>query len=116
LCKAEWSEFDLDGAEWRIPARKMKMRQQHIAPLARQAVELLRGLYPVTNRERYVFSYLRGGDRPMSEVALTAALRRMGYTGEQMTWHGFRTIDCVRRQKFVRSLSPRFKPLSRIGA
>jgi integrase len=92
LRKAEWREFDLQGAEWRIPAHKMKMRQQHFVPLARQAIKLLRGFDPVTNRERYVFSCLRGGDRPMSEVALTAALRRMGYTGEQMMWHGFRTI------------------------
>jgi integrase len=92
LRRAEWTEFDLEGAEWRIPAHKMKMREQHIVPLARQAVELLRSLDPITNRQRYVFSCLRGGDRPMSEVTLTAALRRMGYTGDQMTWHGFRTI------------------------
>ncbi|HTB68171.1 MAG TPA: site-specific integrase [Steroidobacteraceae bacterium] len=68
------------------------MREQHIVPLARQSVELLRSLDPITNRQRYVFSCLRGGDRPMSEVTLTAALRRMGYTGDRMTWHGFRTI------------------------
>jgi integrase len=92
LRQAEWTEFDLNGAEWRIPAHKMKMREMHIVPLAQQAVELLRELDPITNRQRYVFSCLRGGDRPMSEAALTSALRRMGYTGDQMTWHGFRTI------------------------
>jgi len=70
----------------------MKMREQHIVPLATQAIEVLEALHPVTSRGRYVFSCLRGGDRPMSEAAVTAALRRMGYTGDQMTWHGFRTI------------------------
>jgi len=91
LRKAEWTEFDLEGGVWRIPAHRMKMREQHIVPLATQAVEVLEALRPVTSRGRYVFSCLRGGDRPMSEAAITAALRRMGYTGDQMTWHGFRT-------------------------
>jgi len=58
LRQAEWTEFDLNGAEWRIPAHKMKMREMHIVPLARQAVELLRELDPITNRQRYVFSCL----------------------------------------------------------
>lgn len=92
LRKAEWTEFDLQGGVWRIPAHRMKMREQHIVPLATQAAEILEALNPVTCRGRYVFSCLRGGDRPMSNAAITAALRRMGYTSDQMTWHGFRTI------------------------
>ena len=92
LRKAQWSEFDIDKSEWRIPAARMKMREQHIVPLATQAVEILRNLQPVTGRSPYVFPCFRGPDRPMSENAITAALRRMGYTGEEMTWHGFRTI------------------------
>lgn len=92
LRKAQWSEFDLANAEWRIPAVRMKMKQQHIVPLATQVVEILRGLQPVTGRCPYVFPCFRGPDRAMSENAITAALRRMGYTGEEMTWHGFRTI------------------------
>ena len=102
LRKAEWQEFDLERAEWRIPALRMKMREQHIVPLASQAVDILRALEPVTNRGRYVFACLRGGDRPMSEAAITAALRRMGYTGDQMSWHGFRTIasTCLNEQGF----------------
>ena len=92
LRKAQWIEFDIDNSEWRIPAARMKMKEQHIVPLATQAVEILRSLQPVTGRCPYVFPCFRGSDRPMSENAITAALRRMGYTGEEMTWHGFRTI------------------------
>jgi integrase len=92
LRKAEWAEFDLDGAEWRIPAHRMKMREQHIVPLATQSVAILRDLQPVTGRGRYVFQSPMSADRPMSENAITAALRRMGYTSQEMTWHGFRTI------------------------
>lgn len=92
LRKAEWTELDLDGGEWRIPAHKMKLPEQHIVPLARQAVAILRELKITKGSGRYVFSCLRGEDRPMSENALTAALHRMGYTGDQMTWHGFRSL------------------------
>ena len=92
LRAAQWSEFNLAGVEWRIPAERMKMKELHIVPLARQAVEILTELRPLTGPEGFVFPCLRDPNRPMSEVALTAALRRMGYTGEEMTWHGFRTI------------------------
>lgn len=100
LRKAEWSEFDLEAQEWRIPAVRMKMREQHIVPLARQSVAILRELYPVTGRGRYVFPSPRSADRPMSENSITSALRRLGYTGEMMTWHGFRTIasTCLNEQ------------------
>ncbi len=102
LRKAEWQEFDLERAEWRIPAHRMKMRQQHVVPLATQAVEILQTLQPVTSRWKYVFACLRGGDRPMSGAAITAALRRMGYAGNEMSWHGFRTIasTCLNEQGF----------------
>src|SRR5262249_23811143 len=92
LRKAEWTEFDLEGGEWRIPASRMKMRQQHVVPLATQSVAILRDLYLLTCRSRYVFPSPQSRDRPMSENAITAALRRMGYSGQEMTWHGFRTI------------------------
>ena len=100
LRRAEWTEFDLDGREWRIPAARMKMREQHIVPLATQSVAILRELQPVTGRGRYVFPSPRSSDRPMSENAITAALRRMGYTGQEMTWHGFRSIasTCLNEQ------------------
>ncbi len=94
LRAAKWEEFDLDAKEpeWRIPAARMKMRELHIVPLSTQAVEILRELQPLTGPTGYCFPSLRDSNRPMSENAITAALRRMGYTGDQMTWHGFRTI------------------------
>jgi integrase len=92
LRQAEWSEIDLDGAIWRIPAARMKLRTEHIVPLSRQAVEVLRELHPVTGAGRYVFPSARTADRPMSENAVLAALRRMGYERGEMTGHGFRTV------------------------
>lgn len=92
LRAARWEEFDLESAEWRIPASRMKMRETHIVPLSSQAVALLRELALVTGPDGYVFPGMRDSNRPMSNNALTAALRRMGYTGEEMTWHGFRSL------------------------
>jgi integrase len=92
LRKAEWSEIDLDAAEWRIPAERMKMRAPHIVPLSTQAVAILRKLHPVTGSERYVFPGVRGRGRPMSENTINAALRRLGYAKDEMTGHGFRSM------------------------
>jgi len=92
LRKAEWSEFDLDGLIWRIPAERMKLRQAHLVPLSQQALEILRELNPLTGNGRYVFPSARTTARPMSENAITAALRRMGYEQGMMTGHGFRTM------------------------
>lgn len=90
LRHAEWSEFDLDAGEWNIPADKMKMRQPHLVPLCEQAVAILRKLHQLTGRGQYVFSGGRSPRRPMSNNAINAALRRMGYSNEVMTAHGFR--------------------------
>ena len=90
LRHAEWSEIDLEAAEWTIPAGTMKMRQAHLVPLCAQAVAILAELQPLTGRGVYVFPSARGKGRPMSNNAINAALRRMGYTTEQMTAHGFR--------------------------
>lgn len=89
---AEWAEFDLDRAEWNIPADKMKMGEPHLVPLSEQAVMILRDLQALTGRSRYVFPSARSQHRPMSEVAVLAALRRMGYTRDEMTGHGFRAM------------------------
>jgi integrase len=91
---AEWSEFSLDGAhpEWRLPARRMKMDEEHIVPLARQAVAILRELEPITGGGRFVFPSLRGGHRPISENTINVALRALGYAGNEMTGHGFRAM------------------------
>ena len=86
----EWAEVDLDAAEWRIPASKMKMKLDHLVPLSTQAVALLRGVQPMTGHGRYVFPSLRTGERPMSENTINAALRGMGYSAEVHSAHGFR--------------------------
>lgn len=91
LRKAEWCEIDLEGATWRIPAAKMKMKQEHLVPLSTQAVEVLRELQPLTGRGRYIFTGAWNPNRPMSGVAVLSALRRMGYGTDEMTAHGFRT-------------------------
>ncbi len=88
----EWAEVDLDAAEWRIPGGKMKMKVDHLVPLSTQAVEILRGIHPVSGHGRYVFPSLRTGERPMSENTINAALRGMGYSKEVHTAHGFRAM------------------------
>lgn len=98
LRQAEWSEFDLDAEDasqqpvpfWDIPASRMKMREPHLVPLAPQAVAILRELHPLTGRGRYVFPSARSPKRPMSNNAVNAALRRMGFDSDTMTGHGFR--------------------------
>jgi len=92
LRKAEWAEFNLDKAEWRLPPERMKMNAVHIVPLASQAVVILREIQPLTGAGRYVFTGARTTTRPMSENAVLAALRRMGYTTDEMTGHGFRSM------------------------
>ena len=89
---AEWSEFDLEGAEWRIPAARMKMGEQHIVPLARQAVAILRELHILTGSGRYLFPSLLSAERPMSDNTINAALRRLGYGSDEQTGHGFRSM------------------------
>jgi integrase len=92
LRHAEWTEIDLDKAEWRIAADKMKARVQHIVPLSKQAVSVLRELRPITGEGRYAFPSVRTPDRPMSENTVNAALRRLGYERDEMTGHGFRSM------------------------
>ncbi len=92
LRHAEWAEFDFDKAEWRIPASKMKMREQHVVPLSSQSVRILREIQAVTGHGHYVFPSERGGGRPMSENTINGALRGLGYTKDEMTGHGFRSM------------------------
>lgn len=96
LRKAEWSEFNLEKAEWRIPAAKMKMRQPHIVPLSKQAVTILQELQPITDVPKrtpnYVFPGGRTNGRPMSENTINVCLRELNYPREVMTGHGFRSM------------------------
>jgi integrase len=87
----EWDELDFEKAEWHIPAPKMKLRQPHIVPLSKQSLEILNEIKPLTGNGVYVFPG-RTSSRPMSNNAILAALRNMGYTAEQMTPHGFRAM------------------------
>ncbi|MGB0920490.1 MAG: tyrosine-type recombinase/integrase [Alphaproteobacteria bacterium] len=85
-----WTEIDLAKRVWTISAERMKMRCEHHVPLSTQAVEILRGQQQITGNQVYVFPSVRSVRRCMSENTLTAALRRMGYTKEEVTAHGFR--------------------------
>ena len=94
--KAEWKDINFDRKEWRIPGKKMKMRVEHIIPLSKQALEILKEIYPLTGNGRFVFPSVRSTDRPMSENTITGALRRLGYSGKEMTAHGFRAMASTR--------------------
>ncbi|MBF0462573.1 MAG: tyrosine-type recombinase/integrase [Magnetococcales bacterium] len=96
LRKAEWSEIDLEAGLWRIPAEKMKMKEAHLVPLAKQAVAVLLELHPLTGAGKYVFPSVRTNDRPMSENTVLSALRRMGYSTDEMCGHGFRAMASTR--------------------
>ena len=96
LRKAEWAEMDLEAALWTIPAARMKTRKQnlqdHLVPLSTQAIETLRELQRSTGVCTYVFPGERSTERPMSENTVNAALRRMGFSGDEIVGHGFRAM------------------------
>jgi integrase len=89
----EWSEVHFEKAEWRIPAERMKMRAPHIVPLSKQALVILYDLKKFArDRTRFMFPVLGGADGVISENTITKALRTLGYTGDTMTAHGFRSM------------------------
>lgn len=93
LRHAEWTEVDVPSAIWKIPAAKMKMKSaDHIVPLSRQALDVFARMRHISGRGRYVFPSIRShtGSRPLSDMAMLAALHTMGYEPGQMTAHGFR--------------------------
>jgi len=92
LRKAEWLEIDFDKKQRKIPAFKMKMRRNHIVPLSKQVIEILKEIEPLTGTWKYIFPSLRTKDRPISDVTVLAALRRIGYTKDEITTHGFRAM------------------------
>jgi len=96
LRHAEWSEFDLTAAEWRIPAEKMKMRRLHRVPLSKQALAILRELQPFSGHLRWLFPSVRSVLRPISENTLNGALRRLGYASDEICTHGFRAMAATR--------------------
>ena len=90
LLHAKWEEFDLDAAEWRIPAERMKMNTEHLVPLPQQALDIMDKLKVMSGHSRYVFPG-RNPDKPMSNNTMLFALYRLGYKGK-MTGHGFRAV------------------------
>ncbi|MFN9499583.1 MAG: tyrosine-type recombinase/integrase [Erythrobacteraceae bacterium] len=92
LRHAEWNEFDFEGALWTIPAGKTKMRKDHLVPLSRQSIAILKDLHALTGPDGYVFPSIRSRKRPMSDNTINAGLRRLGYSTDEMTAHGFRAM------------------------
>lgn len=90
LRHAEWSEINLESAEWSIPAGRMKMKNPHLVPLSRQAIAILEEIRPLTGSGRLVFPGIRSADRPISDMTLNAALRRLGIEKCELTSHGWR--------------------------
>lgn len=88
---ARRGEIDLSKAVWRIPPERMKMRRSHDVPLSRQAVAVLRDIWPLSDHGDLVFPSIRSNRKALSENALNSALRRMGFAKEEMTAHGFRS-------------------------
>jgi integrase len=93
-------EFNFDKAVWHIPAERMKMRAPHDVPLSRQALAVLKEVWPFTDHGSLVFPSIRSKQRPLSENSLNAALRRIGYSKEEVTAHGFRvTASTILNQR-----------------
>lgn len=92
LRSAEWSEVDLKAAVWSIPAEKMKMRRPHRVPLSSQVLDILAELQPLTGNGRFLFPSFRSPRQCMSENTVNGSLRRLGYSQEEMTAHGFRAM------------------------
>lgn len=92
LRKAEWTEVDQAKAVWSLSAEKMKMRRPHRVPLSRQVLAILEELRSLTGSGRFLFPSFRSEARCMSENTVNAALRRLGYSQEEMTAHGFRSM------------------------
>ena len=90
LRAAEWAEFDLDAARWSIPDNRMKERLPHVVPLAKQALAIITELRPYSGDGKYLFPSLRSRARSISDNTLNAALRRLGFSKDEMTTHGFR--------------------------
>lgn len=92
LRNGEWIEIDFKNKEWRVPADRMKMKIQHIVPLSKQSLAILNELKAVTGNDRLIFPSLRTIERPISENTLNSALRRIGYTKDEICPHGFRAM------------------------
>ncbi len=89
---AKWSQINFDTAQWIIPAKEMKIRRELIVPLSTQVIEILKEAQTISNPNSYVFPSPKSKTTPLSDAALVGALRRLGYTKEQIVAHSFRGI------------------------
>ena len=105
---ALWVEIDWDNKEWVISADRMKMNREHVVPLSKQAVTILEELQPVSGDSDLIFPGLRSRERPISDNTLNAAMRRLGYSKEQMTAHGFRSMASTRLHEMRKGDKPEF--------
>ena len=96
LRHAEWSEFNFETNEWRIPAEKMKMRRPHRVPLATQTIVILKELQKLTGKGRWLFPSVGSFQRPLCENTINTALRRLKFTSAEMCAHGFRAMAATR--------------------
>lgn len=92
LRMAEWPEIDFEAAVWRVPAERMKKRREHVVPLSRQALSILKQAHALNGEGRYVFPAIGARERPLSENTVLSALRRMGFAADEMSAHGFRAM------------------------
>lgn len=92
LRQAKWSEIDFAEKVWRVPAKRMKMKQPHAVPLSRQVLYLLQNLRSLARDSEYLFPALHTTKRPLSDNTLNVALRRLGFEHDEMTSHGFRAM------------------------
>ena len=100
LRQAEWGEVDFDAAVWRVPASRMKKRSEHVVPLSRQSLAILERARGITGGARFIFPAIGNRERPLSENTITQALRRMGFSAEEMTAHGFRAMASTLLNEF----------------
>jgi len=92
ILQAEWSEIDFKAKQWNIPAHKMKTKREHIVPLTDSAITVVKEMQKITGTHRYIFSSTKNKSTHISDGAMRGALRRLGYTKEQFTPHGFRAM------------------------
>jgi len=93
--EAQWSEFDLDAAIWRLPAERMKKRKEHVTPLPTQAVEVLRAMHGITGQHTHVFPNRDDRTKPMTDAAMRQALKNMGWSGKYSP-HATRTTGSTK--------------------
>lgn len=108
LRAALWAEIDWDNKEWVIPSERMKMSREHVVPLSKQALTILEELKPVSSDSDLIFPGLRSRERPISDNTLNAAMRRLGYSKDEMTAHGFRSMASTRLHEMRKGDKPLF--------